>query len=393
MPKQTFRWSVLLIVLFFSVAAPLNQFKVPPILPLLMDTFRLSAVRGGMLMSIFAVTALVLAIPAGFVFRRLGYKKAGLIAIASLIVGSLVGLAGTSFWTMLAGRFIEGIGKCFVGVVAPAIIAIWFGPELRGRAMGIWTSWVPLGSLFSYSVVPALAGLWNWQGVWWFGLFYALLAGLLYHFGLPPAPPEHHAEDPGTDTGSRGSVKEVFKNRNVLLVSLLICCYNFIMIGFMTWMPTFLYRTRGFSLGSASALMVLMTVFLILAGPVAGLVSDRMGSRKMICLVPMILLIVLLPAPYFLGTAIIIPLLALTGFVAGFVPTGIYATGADAVRDRRLAGLVMALIATGQNTGILLGPLLLGWILDCSGSWHLAFLALAPVSALGALSVWMVRIR
>ena len=393
MSKQTFRWSVLLIVLFFSVAAPLNQFKVPPILPLLMDSFRLTAVQGGMLMSIFAVTALVLAIPAGFVFRRLGYKKAGLIAISSLIAGSLIGLAGSGFWALLVGRFIEGVGKCFMGVVAPAVIAIWFRPEMRGKAMGIWTSWVPIGSLIVYAMGPALAGVWNWQGVWWFGLFYALLVGFVYQFFLPAAPPEHHAEDSGTDMGSRGSVKEVFKNRNVLLVSLLICCYNFTMIAFMTWMPTFLYRTRGFSLGSASALMVLMTVFLILAGPVAGLVSDRMGSRKMICLVPMILLIVLLPAPYFLGTAVIIPLLALTGFVAGFVPTGIYATGADAVRDRRLAGLVMALIATGQNTGILLGPLLLGWILDCSGSWHLAFLALAPVSALGALSVWMMRIR
>jgi MFS family permease len=391
--KQTFRWSVLLIVLFFSVAAPLNQFKVPPILPVLMDTFRLSAVQGGMLMSIFAVTALVLAIPAGFAFRRLGYKKAGLIAIASLIVGSLVGLAGTSFWTMLVGRFIEGIGKCFMGVVAPAIIALWFGAEMRGKAMGIWTSWVPLGSLFSYAAVPALAGLWNWQGVWWFGLAYALLVGIVYHFGLPPAPPEHHRLDVGPEAGSHGSVKEVFKNRNVLLTSLLICCYNFVMISFMTWMPTFLYRTRGLSLGSASALMVLMTVFLMLAGPIAGYVSDRMGSRKMICLVPMIVLIALLPAPYFLGTATVIPLLALTGFVAGFVPTGIYATGAEAVRDPRLAGLVMALIAVGQNTGILLGPLLFGWILDCSGSWHVAFLILAPVSALGALSVWVMRIR
>jgi MFS family permease len=380
-------------VLFFSVAAPLNQFKVPPILPVLMDTFRLSAVQGGMLMSIFAVTALVLAIPAGFVFRRLGYKKAGLIAISSLILGSLVGLAGTSFWTMLAGRFIEGIGKCFMGVVAPAIIALWFGAEMRGKAMGIWTSWVPLGSLFSYAAVPALAGLWNWQGVWWFGLAYALLVGILYHFGLPPAPPEHHRLDVGSEAGSHGSVKEVFKNRNVLLTSLLICCYNFVMISFMTWMPTFLYRTRGFSLGKASAVMVLMTITLILAGPVAGLVSDRMGSRKIICLVPMVILIVLLPAAYFLTSTFIGPLLALTGFVGGFVPTGIYATGAEAVRDRRLAGLVMALIAVGQNTGILLGPLLFGWILDSSGSWHLAFLTLAPVSALGALSVWMMKIR
>jgi len=46
---------VLAILLLFSIAAPLNRFKVPPIMPILMDAFKLSVGRAG------------LALPAGLI--------------------------------------------------------------------------------------------------------------------------------------------------------------------------------------------------------------------------------------------------------------------------------------------------------------------------------------
>ncbi len=112
-------WFRVFVLLVVSVAAPLNQFKVPPILPFLMDAFNLSASKVGLLMSLFATTGLILALPAGFIFQKLGYRVTGLLAIGSIIVGASMGAMSKSAGMILSSRVIEGIGMSFMTVVAP----------------------------------------------------------------------------------------------------------------------------------------------------------------------------------------------------------------------------------------------------------------------------------
>ena len=81
-------WLILIIVLLASIAATLNQFKVPPVMPLLMEDFSQSAGQAGLLMSVFAITGLFLAIPSGFILQWLGYRATGLIALAFLAAGT-----------------------------------------------------------------------------------------------------------------------------------------------------------------------------------------------------------------------------------------------------------------------------------------------------------------
>ena len=68
-PAERTAWIILAVLLFFSIAAPLNQFKVPPIMPVLMSALGLSTARAGLLMSLYAVTGLILALPSGLIFR------------------------------------------------------------------------------------------------------------------------------------------------------------------------------------------------------------------------------------------------------------------------------------------------------------------------------------
>jgi MFS family permease len=56
------------------------------------------------------------------------------------------------------------------------------------------------------------------------------------------------------------------------------------------------------------------------------------------------------------------------------------------VGDERLGGMAMAVIQIGQNAGMLLGPFVLGWLVESIGGWQAAFLSLAPVSLLGAVA-------
>lgn len=149
-------WLVLVVLLLFSIAAPLNQFKVPPIMPVLMATLKVSVGQAGLLMSVYAITGLVLALPAGLIFQLAGYRLTSLLAGGSIVIGAAWGALSGDMTSLLASRVIEGIGTSFMAVLAPSVIAMWFRPERRGAAMGIWSGWVPIGSAAMLAAAPLL---------------------------------------------------------------------------------------------------------------------------------------------------------------------------------------------------------------------------------------------
>ena len=388
-------WFILVIVLLTSMAAPLNQFKVPPVLPLLMDAFGQSAGKAGLLMSVFAITGLMLAIPAGFIFQRLGYKTSGLIATLSIVAGAALGAFSEGMGTMLVSRFIEGTGMGFMTVVAPAIIALWFPEGQRGKAMGIWAVWVPLGSTMMFLLAPLLAGRGDWQAVWWFGCLYALLVGFLYYFFIqsPPESSLNRGKTAPPNPLSGRELRGVLRNRDLWGISFLFGCFNFVFMAFMTWAPTFLHEIRGASLSSASLTVSLVAVLSLISCPTAGWISDQVHSRKLICVLPMILMALLFPLAFSVKAELFLLLTIALGFIGGFVPTGVLTAGVEIVGDERLGGMAMAVIQIGQNSGMLLGPLVFGWMVESMGGWQIAFWALAPISAIGAIAGWMAKMK
>ena len=388
-------WFILAVVLLTSIAAPLTQFKVPPVLSLLMEEFSQSAGRAGLLMSVFALTGLFLALPAGFILQKFGHRTVGLTALLCLAAGAAVGALGKSTGSMLAGRFIEGAGMSFMSVVAPAIIALWFTSERRGKAMGIWSVWVPLGSTVMFTLAPLLANHWGWRGVWWFGFFYTVVIGFLFYLfiGSNSGAAIDQAEA-GPDRGLTGkALGAVLRNRDLWLISLVFCCFNFVYVAFITWAPTFLHQVRQATIAHASLLVSVTSILTIAAGPTAGWISDRLGSRKVICTVPLFLMAALFPLTSDAAEGLFLVLAAAIGFAGGFVPTGVFAGGVEVVGDERATGMAMAVIQIGQNSGMLLGPLVFGWTVESGGGWQTAFWVLAPVGVLGAVSAWVARMR
>ena len=393
--KSRSPWFILIIILLASMAAPLNQFKVPPVMPLLMEAFGTSAAQAGLLMSLFAITGLFLAIPAGFIFQRLGYRLTGMIAILSLVIGAALGAVTRGFDIMLVSRFIEGMGMCLMSVVAPAVIALWFSREKRGKAMGVWAIWVPLGSTLMFLLAPALAGRWDWPGVWWFGCIYAVGVGFLYLLFIKPGrakPSKTEGKESSSELPTQGLAR-VLSNRDLWLTSFLFGCFNFVFIAFVTWAPTFLQQVRGITLARAAFSVSLTTILTIIACPTSGWVSDRIGTRKWVAVIPMALIAPLFPLSFSAGETGFWVLAILVGFIGGFVPPGVFSGAVETVGDERLSGMAMAVILIGQNAGMLLGPLLFGWVIEFGGGWQTAFWLLAPVSILGAAAGWLSRIR
>jgi len=379
-------WLILTIVLLASIAATLNQFKVPPVMPLLMANFNQTAGQAGLLMSVFAITGLVLAIPSGFILQRLGYRKCGLMALAFVAAGVAFGAYSRGIGILLLSRLVEGAGLSLMAVTAPDIVALRFAPEKRGKAMAIWSAWVPFGSTTMFILAPLLAIHWGWRGVWQFGWGYTVAAGLLFYFLVKPVGPSSGQEQSEACRNlSIRRLSRIMGNRNLWLLSLLFCCFNFIVVSFLTWGPTFLQSARHASIVRASHTMSLTSILSMAAAQISGFLLDKTGARKVMGTLPLLAMAFLFPVDATVSERVFLFLAAAIGFIGGFVPTVVFSSAADIVGDERLAAMAMSVIQIGQNTGMLLGPLVVGLLIESSG-WQVAFSALAPVGVLGVIS-------
>ncbi|MBN1657243.1 MAG: MFS transporter [Anaerolineae bacterium] len=388
--RATTAWLILAVLLLFSIAAPLNQFKVPPIMPVLMEALGLSVSGAGLLMSVYAITGLVLALPAGLIYQKAGARWAGILAGGSIVLGTAWGALSQSTGVLLASRVVEGIGTSFMAVLAPAIIAQWFATRQRGTAMGIWAAWVPVGTTVMLLSAPALAQSMGWRSVWWFGAAYALVVTALYLAVVRPAPVQEvgsnaAAAEPHITSG------QVLRSRNVWLLAAAFAAFLAAVIGMSTYLPTFLTSQRGLPLAQAALMSSIPTFITIFSAPAGGVLSDRIGSRKKPYVAGMAAAIVLLPLAGVVSVGWMVVLFAVTGLVNGIVPTAIFAAAVESAGDERLGGTAMAVIMVGQNAGMLLGPLVFGALVDASG-WPVAFASVAVMAALGLLAAWLTKV-
>ncbi len=388
----SYAWVILAVAYITSVAAPVAQFKVPPIMPVLMEAFGLNLASAGMLMSVFAITGFILALPAGIILQKLGLKITGLIAMGSIVIGSLLGVIAGSSGLLLFSRVIEGIGMGLIAVVAPASIAMWFPPEKRGTPMGIWATWVPLGSVLMFLLAPTLTSAYGWQAAWWFSAVFGIVAFILVWVFLkaPPLPAET------TETVS--SEEEPFNmgkalaNRDIWLLGALFGLFNMATISISTYYPTFLTEVRGYTMASASTTASTSMIVLLFSAPLAGILSDKLGSRKMFFTWPFLIIAILFLLPFTIQGSAIPLWLGFLGAFAGIIPAATFSAAPEIMKKPELSGLGMAVVTLGQNLGMFIGPLIFA-AFQASSGWAGAGYWMIPFLLLGFLIGWLIKVR
>jgi nitrate/nitrite transporter NarK len=266
---------------------------------------------------------------------------------------------------------------------------MWFPPERQGGPMGIWATWVPVGTVVMYLLAPILV---TWNGlasVWWFGAAFALLMFVLFAV-LIRQPPAQTASSVQPD--AHLDIRLALANRDIWLLALEFACFNLALVTLGTYYPTFLNETRGYSLSQAALISSLGTLVILVSAPLAGWFSDRIGSRRLVFSIPFLILAFLLIFPFRVSGWLIIALAIVQGLFVGAVPTASFAAAPEVMRRPEWAGLGLAVILIGQNLGQLVGPVLFGQLAGSLG-WVSAGYLLVVVCLAGFASAWLVRIR
>ena len=129
-----------------------------PILPDLATRFNASPTMIGLLFASFGVTLLTLSVPMGMLSDRIGRKGPMMFGLALLAISTLAFAYAETLPMLFAARLVQGATDGMTWIVGFAMIADLYGPEERGRAMGLAMA----GSTLGIIIGPVLGG-WLYQ--------------------------------------------------------------------------------------------------------------------------------------------------------------------------------------------------------------------------------------
>jgi EmrB/QacA subfamily drug resistance transporter len=322
------KWWTLAAVSFGLFMIMLDNTVVNVALPSIERDLHVSIESLEWIVTAYALTFAALLITGGKLGDLYGRKRIFIIGIGIFTASSLAcGLAPNAGF-LIGARMVQGVGAALMNPASLSIITATFAPRERGQAIGIWAG----VSAMALAIGPLVGGVivetinWNWifyinvpvgilgMVVSWlvikesrdmsreqsvdipglvtsslglFALTYALIEGnqrgwssteilslfaaaivLLATFVIV----EHRQRLPMLDLSLFKSGTFTGANTVAMLVSLG-------MFGVFFFVSLYVQNILGYSAIQAGAIFLPMTILIIIVAPIAGKLSDRIGSR------------------------------------------------------------------------------------------------------------------
>ena len=396
------------LVLVFLLLAYILNFLDRQLLSILADPIKtdlqLSDTQFGAIAGLaFAIMYSFAGVPLSYLADRTSRSR--VIAGALLTFSGFTALSGTAqgFWSLFLFRLGVGFGEA--GGVAPsyALIADYFPPEKRGRALGIYSLGVPVGLGIGVIAGGYIAENINWRAA--FFIMGAVGVLLVPFFLWAVKDPSKTALQSAAPKVGLGEVFRVISRKpSFWLLALAASLSSVVGYGLATWIPSVLIRSYGLQLSNAGfymgGLLLIGGVIGVLAG---GLLADRLGhgkSKKWYALLPALAWLITVPC-YLFGLVTdnlwvaFVPLLI--GNALNILWLGPVVTSIQHLVEPRMRATASSMFLLINNfIGLGLGPLLIGAVSDELRSTYgpdslriaamtaLAFYAVAAVLALWA---------
>ncbi len=381
-----------LFLVLVGMCAALHIWKVPPALPQLQAEFRLSLVASGFLLSAVQLGGLVLGLPIALVAERIGLRRCILSGLSILAAASTLGAWMDSSLLVLLFRAAEGCGFLMVAMPIPALIRRLVPPGRLSRIMGLWGSYMPLGT-----VVILLAGSWvlslgSWQLLW--SLLAALTLGcLLLTLRLVPPDPAADPADPASLLAQLA--RTTLGSANVWLVALIFGLYSGQWIAVIGFLPT-VYAAQG--VGGTTA--GLLTAIVAGANAIGNLAAGRLlhrgvpGWHLLVAGLGTMILCAYaafgadLPASAQFGAVLMFSM------VGGLVPTTLFVLALTLAPTPQTTSTTIGWMQQCSSLGQFFGPPIVAWVVNrAGGDWQWTWTATAAFAAAGIVLAILLGLR
>jgi len=272
----------------------------------------------------FALFYTLLGIPIAMLADR--SNRTTIMTVALVFWSAMTAVCGLAqnFWQLFLARLGVGVGEA--GGVAPAysIVADYFPPHQRARALGVYSFGVPIGSSLGILFGGVIASLIDWRTAFIVvGIAGIVIAPIFKMVVREPVRGRFDAQGAPAKPAGFGEVMRVLLGKRAFWgLSFGASASSMMGYGMFFWLPSFFVRSYQLTLLEAS----LYYGAILLVGGIAGIwmggaLADRFGAskRRMYAIIPAIAFLATIP--FYVG-AVLSASLAVS-FALFLVPTAL----------------------------------------------------------------------
>ncbi|MBV8913601.1 MAG: MFS transporter [Acetobacteraceae bacterium] len=388
--------------------------------PVMSKALGLSPVQMGFVFSAFGWSYVAGQIPGGWLLDRFGSKAVYfwsifLWSIFTVLVGT-VGLAGAAaVYVLFLLRLLVGLAEAPSFPANSRIVAAWFPANERGTASAIFNSAQYFATVLFAPIMGFITSTFGWPEVFYFmggvGIVVSLIClkvvygptdhprlgreeleyiergGALVNMDRPAA----SRVDMSTGT-QLNYIGQLLQNRMMIGIFLGQFCINAITYFFITWFPVYLVQQRGMSVLNAGFVASIPAICGFLGGVLGGVWSDLLlrrkwsltSARKTPIVAGMLMSMAMVICNYVDAAWIVVLIMAIAFFGKGVGALG-WAVVSDTV-PREVAGLSGGLFNMFGNISSITTPIVIGYIIETTGSFNGALVFVAANAAVAIVS-------
>ncbi len=253
-----------------------------PLLPMIRSEFSLDYSQAGWVAAAFSVTYGLAQPPGGWLADRFGPRVMFLAAIFGVAgAGFAVGLSG-SFPLLIVLFALMGVLGGGYHPAPPPLISALVGPENRGRGMGFHS----VGGNVSHFLGPLFATLiaasWGWRSSFLLLALPALAFGVFVYLFLGRTALASGPSNPGKGSAPEPAPAGPGRLRRLVAFMFLTNFTGSTLMAASSFIPLFLVDHFGASKAASGVLYSLIFSAGLVASPLGGALSDRIGPVPMI---------------------------------------------------------------------------------------------------------------
>ena len=368
-PPAAFRWAVLVVL---SVAMFGNYYPydaVAPVADLLSSQLGFTDEQIGTLYSVYSVAAVLVLLAGGYIVDRYGTKRSIFAFGAICLIASVVTALSADIRVMLAGRFLLGVGAEPLIVAVTTALAKWFKGKELSFAFGLNLTIARLGSVAADNSPSWARQLYtNWQEPLLLaaGISTLCVLGAIANWIL-----EKRAERSYRLGGQEATEKLVvrdlyqFGRSYWYIVGLCVVFYSAI-FPFRAFAIKYFMEAHGASREFAGFLNSVLPLSAMVATPLFGFVTDRIGRRALLMVFGSLLLVPAFLVMGYTSLSLFVPI-AMLGISFSLIPAVMWPSVAYIVEQKRL-GSAYSLMTLCQQLGVAAVPWLIGRANDAFGA-------------------------